>query len=1114
MGRIRSLLAVLAVLAVLALAVAPGAAFAQAPAAEIVSVDGKGEFREAPQSTWNAAKVKQGLFPTNYVRTLDLSRMAILFADRTQLRLAPNSLLQIKEAGKGPDAKTTVNLNAGRSWMQSKTAPQNLRVETPTAVAAIRGTDWEIAVDGDGRSTLSVFSGEVDFSNELGSVNVRRGEQAVVERGKAPVKLQIVVSRDRIQWVSSVTLDPDRYGPTKGLDLPAAYARVKADAASAQRTPETFLMLADFEAYRGELVLAERALDEGNSRYPADPRFLAGLSRLALLAGDGPRALSLARQAARVGPDSVELLLALGDAARFEGLASESMAAYQRAIDLAAGDARGWLGLGTVEGERGNLRRARSLIAKSIELDASRVTALSEGGTVATLAGALAEARASFGRALAIEPDNYVALTGLGILELRSGNLDAATEALLKATLIEPRFSRAHIYLAAAHYAAERTGPALEELRRATESDPNDPLPHILASEIRLDEIQPAAGAAEAREALARMKYLKSFDAIADNQKGVANVGSALAFMGLESWARAAAQDSYQPFWGASHLFLADRYPGAFDRRSELMQGFLTDPLAFGASNRFQALVPTPGNHATASVRYNRSDDVSLVEPVATVNGLSTTTSVPFAYFAEGIATRIEPGNTDFEATAKTFTVALGAKPTSELSLFLYATRLDADVDLGKRGVTGEFGQIDGYASRLDVGARYSPNSNVAWWLKAGTSKQDSDYDTLASVFLPSQALERSSAFNTKPEGRDTALRQTWKMREGVELTWGAEYSKLETPKTLVRDVGLHFTGAAIAKESLDQDDQDRMRSLYGVGRFGSGAFRADLGLGWRDYTKTRDIHVVQPQGATNFYESYEVRGTDPMGGFAWKPVDSQTVRAACRRWVRPIAPDTLMPVAIAGVPLEDQLVFAGGTLRQCRAQWEWTISQDDFASAHYQEAHVKNLVSPLDGILNTGTDITNLDRLRNRVLTPPGRGDELEDTPVYAEGIAKRTHVGYERILGRGFAARAHYTYTDSENTDPIFPGRKIPWLPRHHADLGVTWAPGAHAFVTVQAAWRSERFSDEANAVPVPMGWDARFNVFLESRDKRWAVEVYGFNLLKKRESDVFGAVASWRF
>lgn len=1105
------------ILSVALLALA-GVARAQAPAAaEIVSVEGKGEYREAVQSTWNAAKVKQGLFPSNFVRTLDLSRMAILFADRTQMRLAPNSLLQIKEAGKGPDAKTTVNLNAGRSWMQSKSAPQNLRVETPTAVAAIRGTDWEMAVDpGDGKSTLSVFSGEVDLSNEFGAVSVRRGEQAVAEKGKAPVKLQVVVSRDRIQWVSSVTVDPERYAGTRGLDLPAAYAKVQRDIEQPGASPEAFLLLADFEAYRGDLARAERTLQLGLGRHPGDARLAAASARLAMLAGEGPKALALARQAAQAAPNSIDAALALGDAAKLEGLALESADAYQHAIDLAVGDARGWHGLGVLEAERDNLRRGRSLLAKAISLDATRAETYSEAGTAATSAAAYAEARAAFDKALAMQPENYVAWTGVGILELRTGNLDAATEALLKATLLEPRYARGHVYLAVAYYQGEKKGPALDELKRASEADPKDPLPHILAAQIRIDAIEPTAAAAEAGEALKKIPYLKSLDAIADNQKGIANVGSALAFMGLEDWSRGAAHDSYLPFWGASHLFLADRYPGVFDRRSELMQGFLSEPLSFGASNRFQALVPAPGNHATASIRYNQSDDLSLVEPVLTANGLNTAGSVPFSYFVEGIGTRIEPGNTDFEATAKTFTVALGAKPTSELSLFLYANRLDADVDLGKQNVTGEFGNIDGYASRVDVGARYSPSSNVAWWLKAGAGKEDSDYKTRGFIELPGQALERFSAFNTKPEARDAALRQTWRVRDALEITWGAEYSRREEPKTLVRDTGLHFVGTPSPQESLDQTDTDRMKSVYALGRFGKGAFVADVGLGWRDYAKDRDILVMQPQGNTPFEEHYQVRGTDPMGGFAWKPVDGQTLRAACRRWVRPVALDTLMPVAVAGIPLEDQLVFAGGTLRQCRAQWEWAISERSFFDMHYEEARVKNLVSPLDGVLNTRTDITNLDRLRNRVLTPPGRPDELEDTPVFAEGLAQRTHVAYERILGGGFAARAHYTYADTENTDPspAYTGKKIPWVPRHHVDLGLTWAPGAHIFVTLQAAWRSQRYSDELNTVAVPQGWDARFNVYMESRDKRWAVEVYGFNLAKKEQSDVFGAVASWRF
>src|SRR6185436_17089809 len=134
-----------------------------------------------------------------------------------------------------------------------------------------------MAVDAEGRATLSVFSGEVDLSNDLGSVTVQRGEQARAEKGKAPVKLQVDVSRDRMQWVSSLTLDPERYKGTPGADL---------------------LQQSDVAAFDGDLDAAAAALEKGRTQFPADARFPAGLTRLALLAGDAPRALAIAREAA------------------------------------------------------------------------------------------------------------------------------------------------------------------------------------------------------------------------------------------------------------------------------------------------------------------------------------------------------------------------------------------------------------------------------------------------------------------------------------------------------------------------------------------------------------------------------------------------------------------------------------------------------------------------------------------------------------------------------------------------------------------------------------------------------------------------------------------------
>jgi tetratricopeptide (TPR) repeat protein len=1113
-----------------ALGIAVAAAAATNPEAEIASLTGTGEFRAFQEPDWKAARVKQPLFADNYVRTLALSRMALVYADGTQEQLAPNTMIRITASMAGKPA--TSQLQKGRVWMQSKNPPNGLIMQTPWAAAAIRGTDWEMAVDDDGAATLAVFSGEVELYNEHGRVLVQAGEQAHVSRGEAPVKLRLQVSRERIQWVSSFTVDPRRYaefrdGPSdpalsaianavRDGRLGEAFDRVHARAEGAESRAIDLLLLADFRLYEGDLDAAQAALERGLRRFPADERFDVGLARVAILHDDFALAARHAEAALAKRPASVDALLMRGEIARREGRAGEAVAAYGRAAGIAARDPRAWVGLGVVETERENVRRARSHLERALELDGSDAEARAELGTLEGFAGNLPRGRAELEKALEIQPDNYVAWTGLGVLRLKAGDEEGAVQALVRASVIEPRYARAHLYLAAAYYQQGRDRAALFELARAAETDPNDPLPHLLASIIRLDRIEPGDAIAEAQQALARIPFLKSLNQVADNQKGVANVGAPLAFMGLEEWARSAAWDSYLPLWGGSHLFLADRYAGAFDRRSELMQGFIADPLAFGGSNRFQSLIVEPGHYGTASLRYAHSDDVHLTEPVLTLNGYGVS-PIPTAYYVEGIDTRIEPGASAISATGRTLTVAAGAKPLYDLGTFIYANRLSIGADLGTRGVTGDFQRIDGVISRVDAGLRYAPDARSATWVKAGAQRQDSTLDELVRVILPQGSAIQGSHLHIKPTASDAALRQTFTPTDRLELTWGAEGSRQRSPVDFVRDADFHFEGSTVAPDAVDFTDRDRSSAVYGFVRAGGPAFQWELGGGWRDYRKDRDIAVSRGEsggGAVQVTETYRRRGGDPLAGVTWRFAPSMAVRAACRRWVRPIALDTLGPVAVAGMPLDDQLVLPGGVLEQCRAQWEWSDSRATYASARVERTRVRNLVSPLDGVLNAQSDVTNLDRLRNRVLAQPPKPDVLEDVPVYGEGVARRAGVALERLLAPGIAARAYYTYTESENTDPAMRGLLIPYLPRHQATVGASWAPGHHAFVTAQAVYRSRRFADALNAQPLAPGWDAQLDAFIETADKRWSVEGFAGNLLKKDVSDVFGIVVSYRF
>ena len=1110
---------------------AGGIALAAPPDAEIVSLEGTGEYREAQQPAWSKARIKQALAAGNFVRTGDLSRMGLLFVDKTQIRLNQNSMLQIREVGKGDGRSTVLNLNAGRSWVQSKTLPKGLVMNTPSAVAAIRGTDWEMAVDADGTSTLTVLSGEVEFSNEQGSVTVGRDEQARAEKGKAPVKLVVRNPRERVQWVSSLTVDPRRYRElrdpqspeSKALapvlaalaegDLASAYSRLAASPQGGSPAVAR-LLLADFEAYRGEFSRAARLLAEDQKRFPKDERFDVARARLALVDGQGTEARKAANDALARNPGSAPALVVLGDVERFDGRRLEAVDAYLKAAAIAAGDPLPWLGLGIVENARGNARQALDSLAKAASLDAQGAAIQAELGAARATALEPELARQSYRRALELQPDNYVALTGLGALELSQGEQEAGMDALLRANLVEPRYARAHLWLAAAWYRMGRIDAARESLARAERADPKDPVPHIFASLIEQDRIAPVDALAQAQQAQAKMPFLKSLDEVADNQKGIANVGSALSFLGLEYWARQAAQESYLPFWGGSHLFLADRYPGEYLRRSELVQGFITDPLAFGASNRFQSLYRAPGNHATLSYRYSHSSETTLREPVATINGLFAGPT-PIAYFLEGIDTRIEPGDTAFDARAKTLTAGFGIRPSSELGIFVYANRLSADATLGRGDETGDLLNLDGSTSRVDAGLRYAPNADNSVWLKAGTSREDSHLVQRTSVFLPDFTLVRDSDFTTRPEQTDVQVRQTLEWRPGLEVTWGAFGAELKDPRNLVQDSGFHFPAAAGTTNGLDGRDRDRHQGAYARLRMVLESGRIEGGLGYSDYRKDRDFVVTLP-GSEPFdiTENYRHRRPEAELGAVHALAPGRIARGACRQWVRGIAPDTLAPVAGSGLPLDDQLVLAGGREQQCRAQFEWNASARAFGSAFVEAIRVENLVSPLDGVLNSRADVTNLDRLRNRVIAPPPRPDLLEDTPVFGEGKLTRAGAAFEAVATRALALRADYAYADSENTGAGFAGNPVPYIPRHRFNAGLTWTPGHRAYLAVQATWRSERFRDEASLAALQPGWDARFDAFIESDDKRWAVEVYGVNLLKKQASDLYGVVVSLRF
>jgi tetratricopeptide (TPR) repeat protein len=661
----------------------------QTAAAELVSLVGRGETRPSGDAAWERAVQAQKLKGGADMRTLALSSAALLLADRTQIRMSANAQLRLCDT---QPERSLLELIAGRLWARTKRSPANLQLQTPAALAVVRGTDWDVEVEGSGRTTFTVLSGQVEFSNAYGRVDLGPSEQGIAVPGQAPTKRLLVNPRERVQWVMANPVDARRWAEFQGdavapelaavqIDLdagawPQARERLMGLRQNGAHEAAVALVLADLAAFDARLETAVQELERAWQR-TGDTRLAARRAEF-LLALDRPEDArsvldeALARSSSAASSD---LLLADGDWYRLAGRGDESIARYRAGVARSQGnkqkaDALGRLGRALQE--RGDLAAAREALAQAVALDPRSAHLLGAEATAATEALRLQEAGAGFDAALALQADDYESLAGAGYLALRRGEPEAARQLLLKSLVIEPRYARAHMWLAVAEYTLGAEGAALDALQRARQADPKDPLPWQIESILRNDSGESEAAIAAAREALVRLPYLKSLNPLASDSQGSANLGKALGDFGLEHWARAYAQQSYYPLWAGSHFFMANRYESPFARRSEFHQGYLADPLAFGASEKqAPVLLSNLGEWVGGGSVERNGTQTKAVADLGHHGLASSPFPIAWRVGIEGYSFDPRAGVLSDRLQSFDWRLGIGARPTDRLGLLL-----------------------------------------------------------------------------------------------------------------------------------------------------------------------------------------------------------------------------------------------------------------------------------------------------------------------------------------------------------------------------------------------------------------------------------------------------------
>lgn len=150
-----------------------------------------------------SAKKGMLLYPGDQIKTGELSRAAIILNDGTITKLHEKTNLMLSES-KQQEKSNRLKLLFGQLWAKVKKRQHSLEIETPSAVAAIKGTAFELKVMDDQAVQLLVWNGLVDFYNNKGKVEVSAGEKSTAKKDQQPGQPEKVDLTKQDQWFEGV----------------------------------------------------------------------------------------------------------------------------------------------------------------------------------------------------------------------------------------------------------------------------------------------------------------------------------------------------------------------------------------------------------------------------------------------------------------------------------------------------------------------------------------------------------------------------------------------------------------------------------------------------------------------------------------------------------------------------------------------------------------------------------------------------------------------------------------------------------------------------------------------------------------------------------------------
>lgn len=527
------------------------------------------------------AALPQELAFETALRTELLSDAAVRLRDQSQLRLRELTRLEIHRR-LPTSTEPVVKLLDGQIRVSSRGKAISVPVETRFASATPKGTEYTIGFDEQsGRTEVTMFDGLVTLSNDIGTIEVTNGWQAIAERGQPPRRARIGTVKV-VQW---------------WIDYPGVLDANELELSLAEQSELTDSLLAYRQGDLGKaLQLYPGYPNPSGPKSEAGRVYLAGLllgmggvERAEKLLSFGGNNLPAARalrtmfhavtpnlEGGKQQPAPPVSLSAHPSATASEWLAqsywhqstnnlTEALACARRAVKLSPDFGFGWARVGELEFSFGRTALAQEAANQALHFSPRNAGSHALKGFLLAAENHVHEAIARFDQAIAIDSSLGNAWLGRGLCKRRLGEKDWL-EDIQAAAGLEPGRAVFRSYLGKAYGEKGDLRLSEKELNYARVSDQNDPTSLLYSALLKQQQnrINEAIDDLEESQRLNDNRALFRSEMLLDQDRAVrgANLAAIYRDAGMEEvGVRAATQavnNDYANY--SSHLFLANSY--------------------------------------------------------------------------------------------------------------------------------------------------------------------------------------------------------------------------------------------------------------------------------------------------------------------------------------------------------------------------------------------------------------------------------------------------------------------------------------------------------------------------------------------------------------------------